>query len=307
MKTPSELKATVCLVTCRRLPELGSDDRWLVDAFEQANWAVDVAIWDDPAIGWQAYDAVLIRSTWDYHLRVAEFRDWLDACEAQGVRLWNPPGLVRWNMHKGYLPELVEAGLPVVPTEIVHREEPRSLAEVLAARGWAQAVLKPAISATAYRTIRTSTETAAADQAQLEAILADADALIQPFVPEIASAGEVSFLCFGGCFTHAVLKRAKAGDFRVQSDFGGSETLFEPDRETRVCVERIAAAIPQPWLYARIDAVEHGGDWLLMELELIEPHLFFGQCRAAAARLVDALEVKLRHSQPVARSPSAGA
>ncbi|MEM7355445.1 MAG: hypothetical protein AAF657_31825 [Acidobacteriota bacterium] len=284
---------TICLVTCRKLAGLTADDQVLADAFARADWTVDAVSWDDPTADWVAYDAVILRSTWDYHQRVEEFRQWLQACQAAGVPLWNPPDLVQWNIHKGYLEELAQAGLPVVPTVIVRPEAPRRLAEILEERGWSQAVLKPAVSATAYRTVRTSPDTAADDQAQLEAILGETDALIQPFVPEIASAGEISLLFFGGRYSHAVLKRAKPGDFRVQSDFGGSETLLEPSAESLEQAQRIADAIRRPWLYARIDVVDQAGTLVVMEIELIEPQLFFAQDHRSATALINALEERL--------------
>jgi len=281
---------TVCLVTCQKLDGLTVDDRPLAEAFESREWSVEVAPWDKPDHDWASYSAVIIRSTWDYHLRAAEFHRWLDRSETQGVRLWNPPGLIRWNVHKDYLRELAETGLPVVSTEILRRGESRDLAELLRARGWAEAVIKPAISATAYRTFRASLETAADHQSELDESVAEADTLIQPFVPEITSAGEISLLYFGGRFSHAVLKQAKVGDFRVQSDFGGTETRFEPNSRHLMQADRIAAEIPQPWLYARIDVVDQGGLLVVMEVELIEPQLFFGGDRGAASRFVAAVE-----------------
>ncbi len=281
---------TVCLVTCQKLGGLTVDDQPLVEAFESRGWGVEVAPWDEPDRDWASFSAVIIRSTWDYHLRAEAFHRWLDACEATGVRLWNPPGLIRWNVHKDYLIELTEAGLPVVPTEILRSGESRDLAELLRARGWAEAVIKPAISATAYRTFRASLATAADHQSELDESVADADTLVQPFVREIASAGEISFLYFGGHYSHAVLKQAKAGDFRVQSDFGGTETRFEPESKHLMQTDRIAAEIPQPWLYARIDVVDQGGVLVVMEVELIEPQLFFGRDRDSPSRFVKAVE-----------------
>lgn len=287
--TRSGTADTVCLVTCRDVPELTADDRLLAEAFQDAGWRVEIAAWDDPVITWPDFGAVVVRSTWDYHRRVSRFRAWLEACEADDVRLWNPPGLIRWNLHKSYLLELGESGLPVVPTEIVGRGEPGDLSALLAARGWPEAVVKPAVAATAYRTFRTSMATAAGDQTAFHELLAYSDVLIQSFIAEIESAGEISFLFFAGRYSHAVLKRAKPGDFRVQSDYGGSDRPVAPEAALLEQARRIAAAIPQPWLYARIDTVDRGGSLVIMEVELIEPQLFFGHHPDAAARLAAAV------------------
>lgn len=281
---------SICLVTCRRVPQLAEDDRPLHQALQKAGWPVDIAVWDDPDVPWSTYRAVILRSTWDYHLRPAEFRSWLHACEEAGIRLWNPPGLMQWNLHKAYLQELANNGLPTVPTEFLRCGQSCDLERLLDARGWSDAVVKPAISATAHQTFRTSSATAKIDNPRLESYLASADFIVQPFVPEIESAGEISFLFFGGRYSHAVLKKARQGDFRVQSDFGGSATLITPDARLLAQAHRIAEAIPEPWLYARIDVVNCGGQLVVMEVELIEPQLFLLLFEEAASNLVAALE-----------------
>lgn len=286
MPTPRD---ALCLVTCAKVPGLTGDDQLLQRALADDGWSVAIATWDDPEVDWAGFAAVILRSTWDYHLRPAEFRAWLARCQATGVRLFNPAALVEWNLHKGYLGELARSGLRVVPTAEIRRGEAGDLPRLLSERGWSEAVVKPAISATAYRTFRTSADTAASDGERLRGYLADADFLVQPFVPEIASHGEISFVFFAGELSHATLKQARPGDFRVQQDFGGSMVLCSPSEDLQAQARRIAAAIREPWLYARIDGVDCGGDFVVMEVELVEPQLFFGLAPGAANAMATAL------------------
>lgn len=241
----------IALVTWRGLPELAADDRLLRDALARRGARVDAVVWDDPDVDWRQYAAIVVRSTWDYHKRVDEFRAWLDRME--GLPLWNPPALLRRNIHKSYLLELQEQGIEIVPTIFMQ----------------GGAVVKPAISATAYQTM-----------------LLDYDLLIQPFVPEILD-GELSFVFLGRAFSHVVRKRPRAGDYRVQSDFGGTAERVAVAPELVAQAERIAATLGEEWLYARIDCVVRDGRLLLMELEATEPSLFLDE--VSAERFADAI------------------
>jgi glutathione synthase/RimK-type ligase-like ATP-grasp enzyme len=254
------------LVTWRGLPELAADDRLLRDALVRRGVAVDAVIWDDAAVDWNAYDAIVVRSTWDYHTRVEEFGAWINRMD--GLPLWNPPEVLRWNAHKSYLLDLEKRGVPIVPTRFVRRGDP--MPDV----PWDDVVVKPAVSATAHRTVR-----------GLAAM--DCDLLIQPFVREIVDEGELSFIFLGRRFSHAVRKRPRAGDFRVQSEFGGTAERFDPPGELVAQAEAIAATLGAKWLYARIDAIVRDGRLVLMELEATEPSLFLDE--EAAERFADAL------------------
>jgi glutathione synthase/RimK-type ligase-like ATP-grasp enzyme len=256
----------VAIVTWRGLRELAPDDRLLRDALQRRGVDACAVVWDDPDVDWRTFDAIVIRSTWDYHKRVDDFRAWLDAME--GLPLWNPPSLLRWNIHKSYLLELEARGVSIVPTLLVRRGEEMPHVP------WPDVVVKPAVSATAYRTAR-----------GLERL--DCDMLVQPFVPEIVQDGELSFVFLGRQFSHAVRKRASDGDFRVQTDFGGSAERFAPHADLIAQAENIAATLGEEWLYARVDCVVRDGRLLLMELEATEPSLFLDA--AAAERFADAI------------------
>jgi glutathione synthase/RimK-type ligase-like ATP-grasp enzyme len=250
-------------------------------ALEARGHAVRAAVWDDPSVHWGAFDAVILRSTWDYHKRVAEFAAWLDARQADGSRVWNPPALVRQNIHKGYLLDLAARGVPIVPTELVR--EPGTLAEIRARRGRSSVVVKPAVGATAFHTAVDP------DEETFAALAAEGDVLVQPFLEEVVRDGEWSLIFFGGTFSHAVLKRPRAGDFRVQNDFGGSSVLTVPSAELVAEAARVLEAIDGRWLYARVDGVVVNGTFLLMELELTEPSLFLELDDTAVARFAEAI------------------
>lgn len=291
----------IAFVTYRALPQLSEDDRLAVAELRQQGATVESAVWDSPLVDWEGYDAVVIRSTWDYTERADDFEGWLAHLEHRGVPLWNPPALVRWNMDKRYLLDLEARGVATVPTLVIDRGSGVTLAEVALETGWDEMVFKPSISASAARTSRVGEGEAAAHEAAFGALLAARDMLVQPFVPEIVSHGEWSLLFFGGEYSHAVRKRTGAGDFRVQRELGGTLESEVPRAGLIAQAESIVAHLPGKWLFARVDACERDGQLLLMELELIEPDLFLGYHPAAARRFANTV----RHLVAGRRTPIA--
>jgi glutathione synthase/RimK-type ligase-like ATP-grasp enzyme len=264
----------IALVTCARLPQLTEDDCLLAAALREGGAEARAVVWDDPTVDWTSFDAIVIRSTWDYHLRIDEFLAWLDHLEACGARVWNPVPLLRWNADKSYLRGL---DVPRVPTAFVRRGG--DVRAAMREHGWHRAVVKPNVSATAFETFIVED-----GQSCPSSGLATRDVLVQPFIDEVVRDGEWSLLFFGGVYSHAVLKRARAGDFRVQNDFGGTAEVREPDAAIVEGAARALAAAA-PALYARVDGVVIAGVFTLMELELIEPVLFLREHPEAAARL----------------------
>jgi len=287
----------VALVTCGSLRELTDDDRPLLTELWTLGLEAEPAVWDDPSVDWRRYDAAVIRSAWDYHLSPAAFLAWLSRLEALGVAVWNPPAVLRANLDKSYLKELEAAGVGVVPTAWVDRGAGADLDEILAARGWDEAVVKPSVSAGAFRTSRVA-RGRPEGQAALEHVLAHSDAMIQPFLPEIASEGEWSFVFIGGEYSHAVLKTPRAGDFRVQQEHGGRTERREPPPGLLIQARDAAIAGPGPWLYGRVDGVRRGGDLLVVELELIEPFLFLSYAPGAAKSFAAAIKARLPRPSP---------
>ena len=289
----------VALITYSGVPAITTDDRLLRDALVARGVEVEARPWDASA-DWSSYHRIVLRSCWNFHHRPTEFRGWVNDVKARhDGSLMNGPALVQWSVDKRYLKDLNDRGVSIVPTIWVSAAEGTAVPELdalIAAQGWSGgAVVKPAISATAHQTWRVGPDEAATHQARFESLLASSPggAMVQPFLPEIEE-GEWSLVFLGGEFSHAVRKRPAAGDFRVQHDFGGTIERLEPDAvlvdDARAVLGAAAAATDtavEDILYARVDGVARGGKLLLMELELIEPVLFFAQAPGAAARMAD--------------------
>jgi glutathione synthase/RimK-type ligase-like ATP-grasp enzyme len=286
----------VALVTSETFPDLYQDDLHLVAALDQIGIDSRPAIWSDATIDWLSFDALVIRSPWDYFVRLEEFRAWLDARIASGVRMINPAEILRWNFDKRYLKDLAAAGVSMVPTIVVERGERPDIVARVRERGWDEIVVKPTISGGGFRTHRFRLDDAAKYNDEIAEILADRGLLIQPFLPEIQSAGELSLLFFDGVFSHAVCKRPKAGDYRVQFQFGGTTESAEVRPEwiegARACITA-APALP---VYARVDGVVRDGTFLLMEFEVFEPLMFLAQPPDAPGRFARAIRDRLSGS-----------
>jgi hypothetical protein len=211
---------SIAFATYRGLPELSVGDQLAAAQLLARGVTVQPISWDADA-DWSSFEAVIVRSCWDYTTRLGEFLAWADRVAAQ-TPLWNPPSLLRWNAHKTYLRDLGERGVDIVPTEWLPPGGAASFAEVLEARGWGEVVLKPIVSASANDTWRADRARPHEGQALLNRLLRGSGALVQPFLPEIMSGGEWSFVVFSSSYSHAVCKRPAPGDFRVQLEFGGT-------------------------------------------------------------------------------------
>ena len=283
------LDQRIAFVTCERLPDIHADDRLVADALQRRGFAVEPAAWNDPAVDWQRYASVVIRSPWDYHHDEARYAAWLRRCAAADVNLWNPAATVLANLDKRYLADVAAAGLATIPIEYVERGHRRSLRALLEYRNWSRAVVKPAVSASAYGTWRTSLETAESDQTMWDGELSRRSLLVQPFVDEIVTSGEWSIVFFDGQYSHAVLKTPAAGDFRVQEELGGQAKPRDPSPAIVEQARRVLLQAAGPLLYARVDGVERDGQFFLMELEVNEPVLYVGASSGAAERFADAI------------------
>ncbi|HEY7095470.1 MAG TPA: hypothetical protein VH437_02020 [Terriglobales bacterium] len=279
----------IALATSAAYPSLTDDDRTLIPALRPLGIEAEPAIWSDSARDWSVFDCVVLRSCWDYHLRLTEFLRWLAGLEVIGIPVLNPPPLLRWNSDKVYLRNLEQRGISVIPT--IWPNSQFCLATAMRELGWQQAVVKPRVSATAYKTSLVSLSDIAEAQRALDDLQASSGALVQKFMLEIRSEGEWSLVFFAGEFSHAVIKTPKAGDFRVQHDFGGLETpAVAPDGVVQDA-KQVVQAIDTTPLYARVDGVTTHGRLQLMELELIEPALFLKSSLGAAARFAAAIAV----------------
>jgi glutathione synthase/RimK-type ligase-like ATP-grasp enzyme len=282
-------RPTVALATCSKLPDLPPDEIRLIRALADRGIDARPAIWDDRAIDWKQFAAVIMRSVWDYHHRHREFLEWVSELELREVPVWNPPALIRWNSDKSYLKSLEAGGVRTVPTLWADSSNTTTLADMMDGAGWSDAVVKPTVSATAHDTFRVTRSEADAFEPRFISLRANA-VMVQPTVKEILAEGEWSICFFGGQFSHAIVKRAKAGDFRVQEDFGGTSTLEAATPELVAQARSVLDAVPGPWLYARVDGCVVNEKFVLLELEMLEPTFFLDVVPAAAERFAIAIE-----------------
>ncbi|HMP44995.1 MAG TPA: hypothetical protein PKD99_07810, partial [Sphingopyxis sp.] len=237
-------------------------------ALAGAGLAVERRVWGDPG-DLAGFDLILPLFAWGYQRDAASWYALLDRLEAEALPVVNPVPLLRWNSDKAYLTDLAAKGVTVVPTVEVAALNEAGLADARAALGAEEVVVKPAISGGADGTHRV------AANASVPADALGRRRLVQPLMPGILAEGEVSLFFFAGAFSHAIVKRPAAGDFRVQEQFGGRETAWEASAEACGLAAAALAAAPASPVYARVDMVgDAAGRLHIMELELIEPSLF---------------------------------
>lgn len=278
----------VGFLTAEKYADLYEDDAPAVDALRARGVEVVPAVWTAPLP--PRLDALVMRTPWDWYEHRARFRAFLEALAALDVPVFNEPRVMAAFADKTYLPRLAARDVRVVPTEVL---TPAQLSEVparLARLGWPRAVLKPAFTANAVGAHVFATEDAGAVVERIGAT--EETHLLQPFVEGIHE-GELSFIFLDDAFSHAVRKTPPAGEWRVQHDYGGVETRVEPKAEWVAQAARMLALAAPGQLYARVDCVPLDGALHLMELEVVEPQLFFRLEPASGARFADALLLRL--------------
>jgi glutathione synthase/RimK-type ligase-like ATP-grasp enzyme len=279
----------VCFVTCLAWPNISESDGLVARALEGQGVAVSALAWNRPEARFDGFDAVIFRASWDYHHAPEAYLAWLARWEAEGVRFWNPPPLIRWNLTKRYLLDLARAGVPVIPTVVLDHPAGIHLPAVLAERGWSRAVVKPVLGASAHDATLLDAGEAGAVAAAIDDGRLRRPVLVQPFIEEIRTRGEWSLVFIDGALTHAMIKRPGAGDFRVQAYHGGTSARAQAPPELERAGLRALGALPVAPLYARVDGVETGDGFLVMEVEVHEPGLFFTAAHDATQAFADAI------------------
>ncbi len=278
------------IATCRPLPEPDADEAILLDALRARGVRPRMAAWNDPAERWDEPVPTVIRSTWDYIHDLLAFRAWIDRVE-RAAPLWNPAAVVRGNLHKGYLLELHARGVPIVPTALVRRADDETLRGVLDRNGWTEIVVKPAVGAASYGTLRFGADELPAAHAHMEHLRRTCgDVLVQPYVRSVEGHGERALVWIDGEFTHAVRKSPRFGD-----DVESVSPALPIEDDERALATRALAAAGAEMLYARVDvARDQSGCPRVMELELVEPSLFLTQSPIALERLAEGIARRLR-------------
>jgi hypothetical protein len=283
-------RPSVALVTHADVPGLADDDRRLIPELDRQGVEVRPAVWSDPNIGWGDFDACVIRSTWDYHLRRDAFLGWVDRT-AEVTHLWNPAGLIRWNSHKSYLRDLERRGVPIVRT--VWSDGSKTLHELMDEHGWDRAVFKPSVSAAAHRTHLVTRATLAESEPVYQQLCGEQLVLVQPYEPGVETPGEHSLIFLDGTFSHAVDRVAALA--KSSGPVGGQRVV--PAEAERRFGTRVLSALDAATLYARVDVVrDEAGALRLTELELIEPSLFLDVQPEAVPRFAHAIVARLRPS-----------
>jgi hypothetical protein len=240
---------------------------------------------------WDGYDYVIIRSPWDYQDDAQAFLDVLECIDGSAATLLNPLDVVRWNIDKRYLRELEQRGAAIVPTLWSESLVMDQLREAGARFSGEELIVKPAVSANADDTFRIPLREIDAFAECHLGRFHDRPCLLQPFLPAILSEGEYSLFYFAGQLSHCILKTPKDRDFRVQEEHGGRLSLVKaPQAELLGAGDRVLKAIGQSLLYARLDFVRCGQDFLLMEAELIEPSLYFNMDTTSPERFARAFD-----------------
>jgi len=290
---PSE-RLDVAIVSSRGLADLGEDDLLLARALQKAGVSAKPTPWIGSAVDWCRIDATVIRSTWDYSDHLDAFLAWVDQVSACSLLL-NPPDVVRWNADKRYLEELSNRGFPVVATRWLEAGSQKRLLEVMAEEGWSRAVMKPVVSGGAQNTWLVDAGNPGPHPAESDRLLSTRDMMIQPYMNRIESDGELSVMFINGRYTHTMVKCPGRGDYRVQEEHGGSLERMEPGDEVVDLARRITESVSTNLLYARVDLVADARDeYLLMELELIEPELFLRYDEGSVTAMAGAIASTLR-------------
>lgn len=280
----------VAFVTYHKFPDLYEDDKLLQQYLTRRNIEVTVVCWDDATINWQQFDVIVLRSMWDYFERPSEFDQWLDKLASLNCNVLNPVSVVKWNQNKNYFDDFSKKGILLPSYVICTHENNSTLKSILQKNNWNKAVVKPTISGGAYNTWTTTIDTIDDDEQKFSKLLKNSDLIVQMFVEEIITKGELSLIFFNKKFSHAICKRAKQGDFRVQVQFGGTNESIQPDETILAQATNLLNSIPEVLLYARVDGVvTNDGNFLLMELELIEPVLFVSTNDKACENFYNAL------------------
>ena len=261
------------------------EDDLVKKALEQKGFKVIKKAWNTTDFDWTNCNYAIFRTTWDYFERFEEFFKWFSETQ-KVVQFINSPKVIYWNLDKHYLQELEQKQVNIPPTLFVEKGSKDTLANLFSKTSWGKAVLKPAIAGAARETFLVSASEYNRYELDLQRLISEEAMLFQEFQYRIQEQGEISLIMIGGVYSHAVLKKAKKGDFRVQDDFGGTVEEYQPKKIEIDFANKALAACPHKTMYARVDVFYDNNNTLsLGELELIEPELWFRNRPKAATKL----------------------
>ncbi len=252
-----------------------TEDGLVKNALEDLGCKVKIVPWDKKDFNWSTAHVAIFRTTWDYFHRFKEFHKWLISVKEK-IKLVNSYEHIMWNLDKHYLKELSEKNINIPSSHFIPKETKSLLSEIMNQTNWNKIVLKPTISGAARHTFKISKDQVSNYEDEFKNLIKHEDFMIQEFQENIITKGEISFMIFGGKYSHAVQKMAKKGDFRVQDDFGGSVNQYQANQEEISFAENVIAALENQPTYARVDVIwDNNNELAVSELELIEPELWF--------------------------------
>ena len=290
----------ITLLTCRAyykpdnvtpyIQNILLEQELLKSAFEGQGLKVDITYWDNPSYEWHQTKSVLFRTVWDYFERFDEFWEWLEQVKTK-TRLINSYELIKWNIDKHYLKDMSSWGIETVPTYFADKGCNMKLHEIAKRNQWKDLVIKPAISASAFKTYKILANEIQANEKLFNSLVQERNMLVQPYFETITQLGEVSLMVFDGKFTHAILKKAQPGDFRVQDDYGGTVHNYIPTKAEINFAEKVFETCKTKPVYGRVDIVwDNDKNFYLSELEIIEPELWIRNYPKCAERIAVAVD-----------------
>ena len=279
----------VAFVTYKESADLSDSDQLLVAPMAEQGYKVVPVPWDDTSVTWTEFSCVVFRSCWNYHYNTNKFSQWLALLEKQKVKTWNPLEIIKWNIDKSYLQDLKERfSVNIIPTIYIKKGDSSNLEDIVKNSGWLEVVVKPCIGSSAYKIFKTTIAEAPKYQQDFSDILSSTNVMVQPLIPELVQNGEISMVFLNKIFSHAINRKPKQGEFRSNFRFGGIESRAEPSKAMINDAQDILDNIDSVLLYARVDGIMKDGKFMLMELELIEPYLFFNLDRESPIRFAEA-------------------
>ncbi len=275
----------VGFVTCAQFPHLTDSDSLTIAPLKDRGIDAEPIIWSSPPPTLNQFDAIIMRSAWDYHLHPHEFIHWLNTLKENNIHVFNSVETMLWNSNKNYLFDLASKGVSIIPTIKIHSINDAGWQKI---KKWSEIIIKPVIGASAFGITKLPSNNKNEVHKTIATLLKVGDVIIQPFMKEIYD-GEFSFIFFDKQYSHAMLKTPKAKDFRTQEDYGATCIRIHPHQHLIDQSLEMLSLIKDPLLYARLDAIEVNGSLQLMELELIEPHLFLEDAPEKAVMFADAI------------------
>lgn len=278
----------IALLTCEKLPALTLTDQELIPELAKHAIHAKAVIWNDKNVDWTSFDYLIFRNTWDYFEKETEFNIWLDMIEKLGIKTLNAIEIIQQNKHKFYLKKLKNKGITIIPTAFIDKTNQLNLSQIIPSH-WKKAVIKPAFSGGAYMTRVFEVSEIASINEHYKVFAQEKELLLQEFIPEIQTLGETSFIFFNKKYSHCIIKKPLEGEFRIQVQFGGKYTSIQPSAALIEKAQKVVDTFHGKLLYARVDGIIINEELHLMEIECIEPDLYFEYSEGSIQRFVDSI------------------